>query len=309
MRVGRDMMAVCGARSPGSSAVGAGLRARTVVGWADGAGARCDRRVRARPRAIPRGRQQTRFATRPHGGLCTRPRSRLGANQERFEPAACGVHNVRENGLLRFLVDADDRKRHHRAGERLLIGGTTEGLGKTHPVQAFLVTGNPGSGKSMVAAELARRGFAALDPDYDPELSHWLGKDGRRADFADGPAAPTKAWLRSHRWVWSRPRLEELLTASGAPLFVCGIAVNQHELLDLFTCVFVLRIDDQTQEDRLVAHDRAHPRGRNEAGRQQIREGRPAFEAEMLLLGATPLNGTLPTRTVVDQILAHLPGV
>jgi len=29
----------------------------------------------------------------------------------------------------------------------------------------------------------------------------------------------------------------------------------------------------------------------------------------MLQLGATPLDGTLPTRTVVDQILARLPGL
>ena len=189
---------------------------------------------------------------------------------------------------------------------RSRVGSTTEGLGKTLPVQAFLVTGNPGSGKSTVAAELARRGFVALDPDYDPELSHWLDTDGRRTDLMDGPPAPTEEWLRSHRWVWSRLRLEELLAASDAPVFVCGIALNQHELLDLFTNVFLLRIDDPTQEDRLVAHDRAYPPGRNEAGRQQIREGRPAFETKMLQLGATPLDGTLPTRTVVDQILAHL---
>ena len=38
----------------------------------------------------------------------------------------------------------------------------------------------------------------------------------------------------------------------------------------------------------------------------RFREGRPAFETKMLQLGATPLDGTLPTRTVVDQILAYL---
>jgi hypothetical protein len=47
-------------------------------------------------------------------------------------------------------------------------------------VHAFLVTGNPGSGKSTVAAELARRGLVAVDSDDDPELSHWRDGAGRR---------------------------------------------------------------------------------------------------------------------------------
>lgn len=38
---------------------------------------------------------------------------------------------------------------------------------------AFLVTGNPGSGKSALARELAGRGVLAIDPDEDPELAHW----------------------------------------------------------------------------------------------------------------------------------------
>jgi DDE superfamily endonuclease len=38
---------------------------------------------------------------------------------------------------------------------------------------AYLVTGNPGSGKSALARELAGRGLLAIDPDDDPELAHW----------------------------------------------------------------------------------------------------------------------------------------
>ena len=43
---------------------------------------------------------------------------------------------------------------------------------------AFLVTGNPGSGKSELARELTRRGVLAIDPDDDPGLAHWLRIDG-----------------------------------------------------------------------------------------------------------------------------------
>jgi hypothetical protein len=170
-------------------------------------------------------------------------------------------------------------------------------------VDALLVTGNPGSGKSTVAAELARRGFNAVDPDNDPNLSYWQDASGRRVEIR---SAPDEEWLRSHRWVWSRHRLEELLATGPHPVFVCGIARNQHELLDLFTQIFLLRIDEGTQEQRLLAHDRANPPGRCTAGRQEIIEGRSVFEGEMLRLGATPIDGRLATQAVADEIFAHL---
>jgi len=65
-----------------------------------------------------------------------------------------------------------------------------------------------------------------------------------------------------------------------------------------------LRIDSDTQEERLLAHDTIHPPGRSEAGRQQIRDGRPVFEAQMLKLGAIALDGTASTDAVADHLLA-----
>ena len=166
---------------------------------------------------------------------------------------------------------------------------------------AFLVTGNPGSGKSALARELRRRGLVAIDPDEDPELAHWEDAAGRRVS---GPPRPDGDWLRAHRWVWSRSRLEEILAGAGQDVFVCGIARNQDELLDLFDRVFLLRIDARTQEARLAAHNALHPPGRSEAGRQEIRQGRSVFEMQMLRADAIALDGTVPTAVVAGELLA-----
>jgi hypothetical protein len=169
---------------------------------------------------------------------------------------------------------------------------------------AFLVTGNPGAGKSTLAQELARRGLATIDPDYDPDLSYWEDDAGKRVLRTEGPGSPDEQWLRAHRWVWNRSRLQDLLTQQQAPVFVCGIALNIDQVLDLFDRLFLLRIDADTQEERLLAHDTSHSAGRSEAGRQQIRDGRPVFEAQMLKLGAVALDGTVSTDAVADQLLA-----
>jgi hypothetical protein len=166
---------------------------------------------------------------------------------------------------------------------------------------AFLVTGNPGSGKSALARELRRRGLVAIDPDDDPELAHWKDTAGRRVS---GPRRPDADWLRAHRWVWSRSRLEQILARGGPAVFVCGIARNHDELLDLFDQVFLLRIDARTQEARLAAHDALRPPGRSQAGRQEIRQGRSMFEAQMLKAGAVALDGTAPTAAVASELLA-----
>jgi hypothetical protein len=46
-----------------------------------------------------------------------------------------------------------------------------------------------------------------------------------------------------------------------------------------------------------------HLPGRSRAGRQEIREGRTAFETQMLRAGATALDGTAPTAVVAGELL------
>jgi hypothetical protein len=141
----------------------------------------------------------------------------------------------------------------------------------------------------------------AIDPDDDPELSHWEDAAGHPVS---GPQRPDGQWLASHRWVWNRSRMEQILAGRDQEIFVCGIARNQDDLLDLFDRVFLLHIDGPTQEARLDAHDALHPPGRTKAGRQEIRAGRAVLEAHMLRHGAITIDATVPTDAIADKLLA-----
>ena len=77
-------------------------------------------------------------------------------------------------------------------------------------------------------------------------------------------------------------------------------------MLDLFEQVFLLVIDEETQLARLAASARAGSPVRTEAVRQQIRDGRRVFQAQMLARGAIPLDETESPKVLADSLLTHL---
>jgi Dephospho-CoA kinase len=164
-------------------------------------------------------------------------------------------------------------------------------------VTAVLITGNPGAGKTSLAAELAKRGHAVIDAD---DIAGWQTPSGVPVIQ---PVPASDEWLLSHRWVWSRSRVEAVIaerSSPGRPLFVCGIAINQRDMLDLFDRVYLLTLDHQTQIERMNAPSNAH---RTVAQRAQILDGRPVFESQMQAVGAIALDGRLPTSTLASRIL------
>ena len=165
-------------------------------------------------------------------------------------------------------------------------------------MKVVLITGNPGSGKSSLAVELADHGYAAIEAD---DLAGWETLAG---EPAAQPVPVPEDWVLSHRWVWARSRVEQLIdeqASGGRNLFVCGIAANQRDMLDLFDLVFLLTLDHQTQIERLDAPSNS---GRPAAERTQIIEGRTVFEAQIRAAGAVVLDGRQPTRLLAASILS-----
>jgi hypothetical protein len=74
-------------------------------------------------------------------------------------------------------------------------------------------------------------------------------------------------------------------------------------MLDLFEKVFLLAIDEAVQVARLA---QATSPLRTEAVKQQIRKGRPVFQAQMLARGAIPLDGSASPAVLADRLLALL---
>jgi hypothetical protein len=131
-----------------------------------------------------------------------------------------------------------------------------------------------------MVTELTRLGYTAVDADL--EVAGW----------ESGPAG--------RRWMWDRSRLETVINshAHARPLFVCGIAMNQRDMLDLFDHVFLLSLDLQTQGDRLAASGDRDP-----AMWKPILEGLPVFEREMRAVGATVLDARLSASSLAAQVI------
>ena len=170
-------------------------------------------------------------------------------------------------------------------------------------MNAVMITGMSGAGKSTIAAVLARRGLVSIDADDDPVLARSVDPAG---NVVEDPAVPDFAWLARHSWAWNPTRLDALIRAAApATLYVCGGAANELELADRFTQVFLLEMDEPTMLARLDAPSRDNDWGRIGDTREYLRRRRPEYQDRLRAFGAIPNDARQPLDHVVDAILSH----
>jgi len=179
------------------------------------------------------------------------------------------------------------------------------GVADDRPMGAVQIAGCSAAGKSTVAAELARRGLAAIDADDDPSLARFVDLAG--AVVAEEPTAPDLDWLARHGWAWDPARLDELIEAAPGTLYVCGGADNQHEVTHRFTQVFLLEIDEATMLARLDGRRDYHDWGCIGDTREYLRRKLPALQDGLRAVGAIPIDARQPPGQVVDEILSRTP--
>ncbi|MER7247909.1 AAA family ATPase [Kribbella sp. NPDC000426] len=137
-----------------------------------------------------------------------------------------------------------------------------------------LVTGMSGAGKTTVLDELRRRGWLAIDTDYDG----WVGADGR----------------------WDERRMGQLL-ADEPDVVVSGTVENQGRFYDRFEHVVLISAPVEVLIERVRART-TNPYGRTVEQQAEIASYVETVEP-LLRRGATvELDGRKPVGELADAI-------
>lgn len=147
---------------------------------------------------------------------------------------------------------------------------------------AVLLTGMPGSGKSTVLSELARRGHRVVDTD-DPG---WIFEFAT----ADGPEP-----------MWDLDRVRALLDEHRSGwLFVAGCVANQGALYDRFDSVVLLTAPIDVLLARVTQRD--NPFGSTAEDRVKISSDLAAFEPVLRSGAGREVVTTAPVPDVVREV-------
>ncbi len=169
-------------------------------------------------------------------------------------------------------------------------------------IRNYLIEGGSGTGKTTVADEFQRRGYHVVHGDRelafygDPETGEPLAAPPLERE------ADRIAWGYAH-WIWPEGKVRALAAdRQNAITFFCGHSSNHGRFIDLFDEVFVLDVDLDTLNLRLVG------RPEDEFGGRSVERDlvvRLHATKEDMPLDAISIDATAPVATVVDAILVQ----
>lgn len=159
-------------------------------------------------------------------------------------------------------------------------------------MKRVLITGMSGVGKSTVIAELARRGFKAVDADQ-PAYS-------APVDFA---ASDVPRFGAERDWCWREDVMTGLLDAEDAAvLFVSGTSSNQSKFYPRFDHVVLLTAPDAVMNARMIARD-TNAYGKDPAERARQLALKPIVEPLLRRAADVVLDTSAPLEEVAARLL------
>jgi dephospho-CoA kinase len=147
-------------------------------------------------------------------------------------------------------------------------------------MRRILVTGMSGTGKSSALAELAQRGFRAVDTD----------EPGWTVEDAEGGRC------------WVENRIDELLADDGSTLFVSGTVSNQGRFYDRFDAVVLLSAPAEELLQR-IADRSTNDYGKSEDERDLILTHLCEVEPLLRATCTHEVDASLPLADVVDRLV------
>ena len=167
------------------------------------------------------------------------------------------------------------------------------------------VTGIAGSGKSAVCKELHKRGYETKEGD-DGLSDFYDNSTGEVVRRPVDVAERTTEWRSKHTWKMSRDKLLELkANANSKTTFVCGVASNEDEYLDVFDKVLALMVDIDTLKRRINDRD-DNSFGKLPHEMDIILEWQQGVEDHYRKVGAQVIDATKPLNEIVDEIVASI---
>src|SRR5690606_9346960 len=160
-------------------------------------------------------------------------------------------------------------------------------------MQRVLITGMSGTGKSSVIAELAARGYRAVDVDTE-----------EYSEIVDVPEDELTGPGPGKDWVWREDRIAALLSADDAPvLFIAGCAPNQGRFRSRFDYVVLLSASPQVSAYRLTGRTN-NGFGKDPGELARSLELQRTIEPLLRRSADLEIDTSAPLDEVVDRILA-----
>ena len=168
-----------------------------------------------------------------------------------------------------------------------------------------LIRGLEGTGKTTLCSALSDRGYAAIDTDAYLGLCQWIQLESGEAE-TKVPNYVDEKWLKSHRFIWSPQRMQELIELyEGRTAFICGSASNVQDFNEILGLRFYLWASDGTVTSRLQERDPVLWRYGSGELTRRLRNNRND-RTEAILNGYIVLNTELPVQEVASDLMAYV---
>lgn len=163
----------------------------------------------------------------------------------------------------------------------------------------YLIAGPPGSGKSSVIRELQSKNITAYEADSYPGMTLLEDNNGNHVPWPSGAID----W-KKYQWNWQLDVVRKMLETK-KNVFIGGLTSNIEEISGAFDIIFLLMIDDEVQEKRILQRkDKDYGKDPKQLTgefhyRSVLNERYAKFD-NLLTIDATQ-----PLKTVVEQILKN----